>query len=103
MDAYYWGKGHSKAVSVRVRAKGAREPSGVIRHMGDSMYPHECIQCGAAAYIGGDNLCRCTNEECLHADPELSMAKLADEFGEEDTEPQLFHVDFNGMKIKWPV
>lgn len=67
------------------------------------MYPHSCPECGAAAYIGGDQLVRCTREDCMHVDKDLSMAKLADDFENEDTEPQLFHVDFNGMKIKWPV
>lgn len=89
--------------TVLVRAKGGNVLRGVIRHMSDSMYPHKCIQCGAAAYIGGDNLCRCTNEECIHVDPDLSMAKLADDFEDADTEPQLFRIDFSGIKIQWPV
>lgn len=69
--------------------------------MGDSHYPHVCPECAAACYIGGDQIVRCTNEACRHSDPDLSMGKLEADW-EEDTEPQLFHVDFHGNK-KWPV
>lgn len=78
-----------------VRAYDYYVPMGELRNMGDSMYPHVCVQCGAAAYIGGDNLCRCTNEDCIHADKDLDIGALELDW-DEDTLP-LF--DFTDLKI----
>lgn len=67
--------------------------------MGDSMYPHTCPECKAAAYIGGDQIVRCTNEDCAHMDPDLDIGKLELDW-DEDTLPMF---DFKDAGIKWPV
>lgn len=71
------------------------------------MYPHQCPECSAAAYIGGDQLVRCTNEACCFVDPDLDIGKLEREYKsewdaaweDEDTLPQF---DFGSIQIKWP-
>ena len=83
-----------------VRADCGGGQDGELRHMSDSMYPHKCVQCGAAAYIGGDNLCRCTNEDCMHMDKDLDIGSLELDWENDDTLPQF---DFSSVVIKWPV
>lgn len=67
--------------------------------MRNSHYPHTCPECAAAAYIGGDQSVRCTNEYCMHADPDLDIGKLELDWDDEDTLPQF---DFGSITIKWP-
>jgi hypothetical protein len=83
-----------KRHSLLVRADGEWRQSGDLYVMGESMYPHTCPDCTAAAYIGGDQLVRCTNTDCTHADKDLDVGKLEDDYTfiweDEDTEPGLF-------------
>lgn len=69
-----------------------------MANTGSKLFPHVC-KCGAACYIGGDNLIQCINPLCRHYAEKNLIAfqreylknerhKAADLFEDEDTNPQ---------------